>query len=338
MKRTFKNVPYEVISINQNYQISFDGDKCIVNTGDFENSFNVLFQDTRAFIRGQHLEISEKNLLTTMVATGFIFDHYKNIQEVFTEDFDYSTAKDLFENYGLYLNQDRSLKREQYYQLPFFWSRKKRHEMLPEIWTNTNETEHPIRPSYHDGSYYKRYIPEISKTLSFRKTDIQRDLDKFYEWHNKPRVYDLWELNFDKEKLKNYLIEKENDTHTLPLILEFDGIPVGYFEVYWVLEDRLAPYYACNPYDRGFHFLIGEEPYLGIENTGAVLKSISHFIFLDDPRTLKIAAEPRSDNQRVLKYVQMVAGWEFVKEFDFPHKRSALLMCHREKFFAGDPL
>lgn len=197
----------------------------------------------------------------------------------------------------------------------------------------THDRLHPVRPLVGKGLKYKRFYPEIGKMVSYRSVDVEADLDLFHEWHNKPRVYDLWELNKSKEELKDYLIKAQKDLHQVPLIMEFDGVPVGYYEIYWAAEDRIAPYYDYDIYDRGFHFLIGDETYLGLDNTSVALRSAMHMIFLDEPRTQHIVGEPRSDNKRVLKYLQLIPGWKFVKEFDFPHKRAALLMADRDVFF-----
>ncbi|EPA9875168.1 acetyltransferase, partial [Cronobacter sakazakii] len=50
-------------------------------------------------------------------------------------------------------------------------------------------------------------------------------------------------------------------------------------------------------------------------------------------RTQRLVAEPRFDNQRLFRHLP-VAGFETVKEFDFPHKRSRLVMSQRNRFFS----
>jgi acetyl CoA:N6-hydroxylysine acetyl transferase len=42
--------------------------------------------------------------------------------------------------------------------------------------------------------------------------------------------------------------------------------------------------------------------------------------------------EPRADNQRLFRHLAP-AGYSTVKEFDFPHKRSRLVMTQRARFF-----
>ena len=50
--------------------------------------------------------------------------------------------------------------------------------------------------------------------------------------------------------------------------------------------------------------------------------------------TTRVVAEPRADNQRLFRHLP-TAGYHTVKEFDFPHKRSRLIMNQRDEFFRG---
>ncbi|MFA5584577.1 MAG: GNAT family N-acetyltransferase, partial [Bacteriovoracaceae bacterium] len=144
-----------------------------------------------------------------------------------------------------------------------------------------------------------------------------------------------WELNQEKEELEKYIKDGLDKKHQIPMIVELDDTPVGYFEFYWVKEDRLGPYYDARPYDRGFHFLIGNKRFLGKANTDAITHSALHFIYLDDQRTDYVMAEPRYDNNKVLKYADETIGWDALKVFDFPHKRAVLLQNTRTRFFKG---
>ncbi|WP_204369160.1 GNAT family N-acetyltransferase [Methylocucumis oryzae] len=55
--------------------------------------------------------------------------------------------------------------------------------------------------------------------------------------------------------------------------------------------------------------------------------------FLSDPRTRYVVAEPRADNAKMIAYM-MNAGFYRAKEFDFPHKRAALMALSREAYFS----
>lgn len=229
-----------------------------------------------------------------------------------------------------------NIDRKQFAELPGVWTNSK--ITLHQIgrYIETNGVTHPERPSYNEGEVlYRRFSPTLKKNISFRVIDRERDLEIFSQWHNKKRVSEFWELEGSTEVHYNYLTKALSDPHSIPAVVSVDDNPVGYFEFYWVKEDRLGPYYESMPYDRGFHFLIGEESVLGFKNTDAILRATVHYMLLDEPRTQTIAAEPRSDNKAVLKYVETFKCWRFVREFDFPHKRAALLQCSRDLFFAG---
>ena len=45
-----------------------------------------------------------------------------------------------------------------------------------------------------------------------------------------------------------------------------------------------------------------------------------------------MVGEPRVDNAKLLRYADALA-YDKVKEFDFPHKRAALMHCWRDPFF-----
>lgn len=174
--------------------------------------------------------------------------------------------------------------------------------------------------------------PNSGQQFEIRKLDIDRHLDIFHRWHNQKYVYEFWELNQSKAELKEYLEQLIAQDHALPAIGYIDGTPCAYFEVYWAFYDRIAPYCDAGLYDRGYHLLIGEKRFLGRNNTILWLNLVNDFIFRDDPRTERIVGEPRADNKGLLKYLEHT-NFIKTKEFDFPHKRAALIECYREPFY-----
>lgn len=191
---------------------------------------------------------------------------------------------------------------------------------------------HPRRAPKPQGLVYLRHDPAAGVTVSFRTVEIARDLDSFHHWQNDPRVAFFWEENKSREALRDFLQQRQDDPHVLPLIGCFDGEDAGYFEAYWAREDRLGPYYDSGSWDRGWHGLIGERRHLGRAKTAAWLRGLTHYLFLDCPMTTQVVGEPRVDNAKLLAYADALA-YEKLKEFDFPHKRSALMRCARAEFF-----
>lgn len=224
-------------------------------------------------------------------------------------------------------------------QLPLLWRRQASHAIYPYLATAIGPQDRlpPLRPPRPSGLMYERWVPELELTLSLRPIDRRRDLDLFHKWMNDGRVAFFWELAKSRGDLDRYLAEQESDPHIFGVIASFDEEPTGYFEFYWAKEDRLGPHYEPLDYDRGWHGLIGNPRHLGRPKTLAIFRSVTHYLFLDEPRTLRVVGEPRAAHQKMLSYCADVA-YDKVKEFDFPHKRAMLVCCERERFFREVPL
>ncbi|WKU07146.1 GNAT family N-acetyltransferase [Micromonospora sp. HUAS LYJ1] len=195
----------------------------------------------------------------------------------------------------------------------------------------------PRRAARPDGTVYRRYDPRVRHTLAFRLADPERDGERFTRWMNDPRVAYFWEQAGPRAVQESYLRRQLDDGHLYPLVGSFDDEPFGYFEVYWAPEDRIGRHYRWWPHDRGLHVLVGEARWRGAHLVRSWLRGLSHYLWLDEPRTGRLVMEPRADNQRLFRHLP-AAGFRTVKEFDFPHRRSRLVMSERSAFFAGEGL
>ncbi len=228
--------------------------------------------------------------------------------------------------------QSDYLTRENFWQMPL-WLRGKRNVASNEMqYDETRQIYFPLRPARPQGEVYRRYDAQIKRTLSFRLVDIEQDAERFTRWMNSPRVNAFWEMAGPQEEQEKYLQRLLDSSHAYPLIGCFDDEPFGYFEVYWAPEDRIGRHYRWQPFDRGVHMLVGEDKWRGAPFIRSWLRGLNHYLWLDEPRTTRIVAEPRFDNERLFRHLP-TAGYQTFKEFDFPHKRSRFVMCQREHFF-----
>ncbi|WP_328187962.1 GNAT family N-acetyltransferase [Marinobacter sp. OP 3.4] len=230
-----------------------------------------------------------------------------------------------------------SIERAAFYQIREHWLDPALWPVMPETTVQTDDVCHPRRPSVGDQILYRRFAPSAGRTITLRQATVTHDGERFHRWQNEPRAARFWEYPWSRERLDAMLEDRRADPHSLPLILEADGEAVGYFETYYVPEDRLGPYCEARPFDQGMHVLIGERQFLGEGQTNLWLNTVSHFLFLMEPRTRSLWGEPRSDNRAMLRYLRSTT-WENHGEFDFPHKRSALLCNPRRRFFADTRL
>ena len=222
---------------------------------------------------------------------------------------------------------------ELFWQQPRIWLASPQRYAFPQSHVLSQGRRHPLRPSKPVGTVYRRHIPWLDRTLSFRAVNIEHDLKRFSRWMNDPVVAHAWREVGDLAKHQAYLEGIATDPHTIGLIGCFNDEAFGYFEVYWAKEDRIAPFYDADDFDRGWHVLIGESRFRGKPFVTAWLPSVSHYLFLDDCRTRRIVIEPRSDNYKMIRNLDK-CGYANLKEFDFPHKRAMFSMLSRERFFA----
>ncbi|SEE82975.1 GNAT family N-acetyltransferase [Pseudomonas migulae] len=219
-----------------------------------------------------------------------------------------------------------------FWQLPQPWVGASMTGSYPQQMVISGGKRHPLRPVKPRGEVYRRFDARLGAWISLRTVDIGLDLERFNRWQNSARVASFWQEEGSLEQHREYLGKLEADPHTVTLIGCFDDQPFAYFEAYWAKEDRIAPFYEASDYDRGIHMLVGEENHRGPHKVASWLSALTHYLFLDDPRTQRVVAEPRADNAKMIAYMQ---GQRFhcEKEFDFPHKRAALMVLGRERFF-----
>lgn len=226
--------------------------------------------------------------------------------------------------------------RELFWQLPQPWLAQPT-AAFPQQLQMTDGKRHPRRAPKPVGEVYRRFDPRIQAWISLRTLDVEQDLARFNRWQNNPRVANFWQEQGDLAQHRAYLEKLAADPHTVTLVGCFDDQPFAYFEAYWAREDRIAPFLDADHHDRGVHMLVGEENHRGPHKVASWLSALTHYLFLDDPRTQRVVAEPRADNGKMIGYMQG-QGFYREKEFDFPHKRAALMVITREGFFGRNEL
>lgn len=200
----------------------------------------------------------------------------------------------------------------------------------------TNNVRHPLRPKppRQGEILYTRFIPSMGQYLSFRVASISTkplrhrgptstkrisqlamgdslaanfgalnvgtsDLDYLHRWMNNPRVDRFWGEAGPKEHQEEFLKTGLQSRHSFPVIGCWDGKPFGYFEIYWVKEDKIGRYLPhVGDYDRGLHCLVGEEEFRGPHRVKIWLTALVHHCLLADLRTESVILEPRVDNEK----------------------------------------
>ncbi|UNI16008.1 hypothetical protein JDV02_002486 [Purpureocillium takamizusanense] len=225
---------------------------------------------------------------------------------------------------------------------------------LQYVWTDG--VRHPLRPKppRMGEVFYTRYVPSVGEYLSFRvasssaspvpyfgpicssankRTPEQQHLATLSDtallktWHANPRVREFWG-DYGAGQLETALRSR----HSFPVIGLWNGIPFGYFEVYWVKEDVLGRHVAgCHgdvgDWDRGLHIMVGEEWARG--KVAAWLTGLMHWCWIADIRTMSVCLEPRVDNQRMLGHLDTL-GFSKERQVSFPHKQAWFVRSRRD--------
>lgn len=85
--------------------------------------------------------------------------------------------------------------REIFYQLPL-WLGAERNRTAGQMQYDTERhLWYPQRPPRPDGEVYRRFDPNIKRTLSFRLPEVDHDAPQFTRWMNSPRVDAFWEMS-----------------------------------------------------------------------------------------------------------------------------------------------
>lgn len=245
----------------------------------------------------------------------------------------------------------------------------------------TNNIRHPLRPRppRMGEVFYTRFIESMGQYLSFRvascspqpvpypgpmgpnppekgQLSSMSDKELIRSWFENPRVKEFW-----GEYTSDFLESGLRSKHSFPVIGQWDGIPFGFFEVYWVKEDILGRHVGSDvgDWDRGIHILVGEEWSRG--RVAAWLTSLVHWCLTSDYRTMNVCLEPRVDNKRyahTLPFVSLqdvrgrvrstfrgilltldncrvmrhldACGFSKEKQVSFPHKQAWFVKLRRE--------
>ncbi|PWN90233.1 hypothetical protein FA10DRAFT_301505 [Acaromyces ingoldii] len=209
---------------------------------------------------------------------------------------------------------------------------------FPTSYTFSNNINHPVRPPKlapdTSSPLYRRFSIELNQTLTFEVTSFRNDetVDLVTRWHNTDRVADGWRQRGDRDKQRQYLESVEASPSNMGIVGKWDGAPWGYLEIYYAKESNVGQYSHMGDYDRGFHALVGEEGFRGPHRVRTWMGSLIHLLFLLDPRTEKVVLEPRASNTKMIDYAIMCGG-HVEKLIDLPHKRAALVVIPRQRFF-----
>ncbi|GAA3050498.1 hypothetical protein GCM10017562_12070 [Streptomyces roseofulvus] len=154
------------------------------------------------------------------------------------------------------------------------------------------------------------------------------DLDLVHGWMQAPHIDAYWHQAWPRERWHEEIAGHLAGDAILPVLVDLDGEPLAYIEVYRVLRDRLAGHYPELPHDLGVHIAIGEAGRTGRGLGRTLLRALADGLLAADAACTRVVAEPDVHNGPSLRAFE-AAGFRPAGEVAFPDKTAALMIRPR---------
>lgn len=175
-------------------------------------------------------------------------------------------------------------------------------------------------------------IPADTGRYSLRLVDPDgTDPEMLSEWFARPHLAVTWEQqDWTARRWRDDAAHRLAGDYSRPLIVAFDGVEVGYIELYRPARDEIARLYPADPYDMGLHVATAEPSLLGRGVMSAWMAELARALFDADSRCRRVVLEPDAGNVWMRRAL-VKRGWTDVGEFDVrPDRRIALHVLGRD--------
>lgn len=167
--------------------------------------------------------------------------------------------------------------------------------------------------------------------IEMRLFDIEKDLELLHFWMNEEHVIPFWQMNKSKAELQKHFEEMLADKHQELLIISVNHRDLAYVEVYTAKGDRIEGKYDLQPFDWGYHALIGERDAIGKGQSTPIAKVIMRYLF-EEKAAMRVISEP--DERAVASAkIDLKLGFEFHHFITFPEKRAKLFILEKYSFY-----
>jgi RimJ/RimL family protein N-acetyltransferase len=170
-------------------------------------------------------------------------------------------------------------------------------------------------------------MPAVGAPFSLRAAAVS-DAPMVAEWMNRPHLVEAWEYDWPVERWQRHLQAQLAGTYSLPLIVDLDGIPGGYLELYRAAKDSIAPCYDADRYDLGLHAAIADTSLLHRGVGIGLLPQIIVSLFHVEPHCRRVMFDPDYRNSAARRVCE-AAGCRFLGEYDMSNRRMALYAYDR---------
>lgn len=140
-----------------------------------------------------------------------------------------------------------------------------------------------------------------------------------------PGIEEFWHQAWAPARWRAELVRQFSGVHSRPCLVDLDGVPLAYLEIYRVRLDVLAGAYHPDPDDLGVHIAIGATEHRGRGLGTRLLSAV-----IDDllQHCGRVVAEPDLRNSRSIQAFHR-AGFISHGEIALPDKAAMLMIAGR---------
>jgi len=175
---------------------------------------------------------------------------------------------------------------------------------------------------------YKKYITELSVSISIRSLDMEQDWEMLVNWMNQGYAKAFWLLNAKPEALKTTYEKVLQDAARHAFIICADDEPIALIDLYLISADELADHIEHNDTDAGMHILMGPPREMQKGFSFYAIKCLQEyfFSFSDNER---LFAEPDQGNYHANR-LAINTGFQLVKTVQLSYKTANLYLITRK--------
>ncbi|MGL6235525.1 MAG: GNAT family N-acetyltransferase [Segniliparus sp.] len=170
--------------------------------------------------------------------------------------------------------------------------------------------------------------PKLEAPFRVRPADPDTDAPLVAAWMRQPELVRGWEQDWPDERWREQLKAQADGSYSLPCIVESDGKPCMYLEIYRAAQDSIGDRYEAGPFDLGMHVAIADPAMTGKGLMTSLLPRLVASLLELDPRCERVMFDPDHRNagaRRVLEH----AGCAFLGEHQMANRRMALYALAR---------
>ncbi len=146
-----------------------------------------------------------------------------------------------------------------------------------------------------------RYTPQRTGhgDIMIRVADPDTDASLVAEWMSQPHLIATWQQPWPASQWARYWVAQLSGTYSVPVIMLYQGVAVGYLEIYRAGRDEVGRCYHPARHDLGFHIAVGDPHLTGRRIFSPFLPTLADAMLEADPLCQVVIVDPAVNNTRM---------------------------------------